>query len=102
MPDGNSVILDKDRSRNWRLARFVRAAGNLLMGTRINLKHASCFKHPTLFGSDSRDVPLKSKTFKEIILPITFPGIFVTLFWSINNEQISEALNDSGSELNLF
>ena len=100
MPHGNSVIPELQRSRIWRLERFVTAAGNLLMGTLSNLKHTSYFKHPTLFGNDLTDVPTKSETFRDLILPITFLGISVILFRPMNNEQIYEAVSDLGNEFN--
>jgi hypothetical protein len=48
------------------------------------------------------DASLKSRTLRDIILPITSLGIFKTLFSSINTEQISEGLNELGNELNLL
>ena len=81
---------------------FVRATNNLLMGTLHNIKHISCFKQPTLSRNYLTNVALQSKIVGEIMLRITFLGIFVTLFQDINKEKIFGSLNDLGSDSKSF
>jgi hypothetical protein len=91
------------RMRISRFTRFVRDAGSVFMGVLNKDMNTSCFKHPTLFGNDFSVVLLRSKSFREIILPITLFGISVkSLFSTITNERICGALKELGSELNLF
>jgi hypothetical protein len=91
------------RLRISRFTRFVRDAGSVFMGVLTKDMNTSCFKHPTLFGNDFSVVSLRSKTFREIILPITLFGIFVkSLLKNNTNERICGALKELGSELNLF
>ena len=98
-PDGNSVILERLRSKISRFPRFVRDAGRNLMGILDKKRHLSYFKHPTLSGNDCTNVPLKSRTLRETILPITLFGFFVKhLLPSINNEHSVRTFVDSGTE----